>query len=142
MLVDEKPNITRQCVLAAQKANFILGSIKRSVASRSREGILPLCSSLLSPHAESCVQLLSSQRSEDMEMLEQFQRRAAKMISGLEHLSYEERLRELGLFRLEKRSLQVDLIAAFHYLKRPARQLERDFLQGCAVIGQALTAPR
>ena len=68
-LVDEKLNMTPQCVLKVQKANRILGCIKRSVGSRLREGILPLCSALVRPHLESCIQLWSSQHRKDMELL-------------------------------------------------------------------------
>ncbi|GAB0206046.1 mitochondrial enolase superfamily member 1 [Grus japonensis] len=57
VLTDEKLNMSRQCALAAQKANRVLGCIKTSVTSRSREVILSLCSALVRPHLQCCVQL-------------------------------------------------------------------------------------
>jgi len=78
VLVDKKLNMTWQCALTAQKANCILGCIKRSMASRSREGILPLYSALVRPHLESCVQLWSPQHRKDMDLLEQVHRRPRK----------------------------------------------------------------
>jgi len=57
--VDEKLVMRHQCALTAQKVNCILGCVKRSVASRSREATESLYSALVRPHLESCIQLWS-----------------------------------------------------------------------------------
>ncbi|KAK4829111.1 hypothetical protein QYF61_002149 [Mycteria americana] len=99
-LMDNKLNMSQQCAFVEKAANDILGCIRRSVASCSRE-VLPLFSAV-----------------RDMDILECIQQRASKMLKGLEHLSYEKRLTELG--REEK--AQGDLVNVYKYLKGKCKE--------------------
>ena len=98
---------------------------------RLREVILPLCSALVRPHLESCIQLWSPQQWEDMDLLEWVQKRPQKWSEGWS---------TSAVRKGWERRLQGDLIAAFQYLKGPKRKLERDFLQEHAVIGEGVKA--
>ncbi|GAB0198642.1 hypothetical protein GRJ2_002329600 [Grus japonensis] len=94
VLADSWLNMRQQCAQVAKRANSILACISNSVASSVE---------FWAPHYK-----------KDIEVLERVQRKATKLVKGLEHKSYEEWLRELGLFSLEKRG---DLAALYNYLK-------------------------
>jgi len=96
---------------------------------------LPLYSALVRPHLEYCDQFRALQYKRDMDILERVQTRAVKITKEVEHLSYEERVSELGLFSLQKRRLERTLSTYINTSREGARRTEPGSFQWNPVPG-------
>ncbi|CAM5134524.1 unnamed protein product [Natator depressus] len=121
VLVDHRISMSRQCDMAVKKANAVLGCIRQGVSSRDKQVLVPLYKALLYNILQvplyKALQFWSPVFKKDEFQLEQVQRRATRMIQGMENLFYERRLKELGLFSLTKRRLKGDMIALYKYIR-------------------------
>ena len=109
--------VSEQCRIAASKGNQVLGMIRRNITYKEKSLIVPLYKAIVRPHLEYCIQAWSPYLRKDIDMLEQIQRRATKLIPELRDLRYEERLKECGLTTLETRRLRGDQKEVFKILK-------------------------
>lgn len=109
--VDIKLKMTQQCTFTANKVNAILASGKVLQIGWGKWFFSTQHS--VRPHLEFCVQFWAPQYRSVMDIME----RIIKMIKGLEHLCYEESLREVALFSLERGKLKGDLTNVYKYLK-------------------------
>jgi len=93
VLVNNRLNMSQQHVLAAKSAN----RTKHCISSQSEEENILLYSEMVQPRLEYCVHFWAPQFKQDVKVFECFQRRATKMVKGLEEVSCQEQLRILGL---------------------------------------------
>ena len=99
-------NVSEQCRIAASKGNQVLGMIRRNITYKEKSLIVPLYKAIVRPHLEYCIQAWNPHIRKDIDILENIQRRATKLIPGMIDLRYEERLKECGLTTLETRRLR------------------------------------
>ncbi len=106
-----------QCTEAANKARRLIFMIRRSFQDLLKSAFTPIYGALVRPSVEYSMPACSPNLVTDISHLERIQRLATRLVTGICHLPYEERLQRLGLRSLQRRRLRADLITAFKIFK-------------------------
>jgi hypothetical protein len=118
VIISNNLKTTDQCTAASKKANKMLGFITRNIDHKSPDIMKKLYTAFVRPHLEYAVQFWSPNYIKDQNSLERVQRRATKHIPALRNSTYEERLKRLDMFSLNKRRIRGDLIEVFKILNQ------------------------
>lgn len=134
IIVDKELKFHEQTAAAVKKANQVLGIIKKTIYTKSKNTIPLLYMSLVRPHLEYANAAWGPHYKMDQQKIEKVQRRATKLIEDIKHLSYQDRLRNLNMPSLQHRRLRGDIIETYKIVTglydvdketffKPARQL-------------------
>jgi hypothetical protein len=124
IMVNADFQFSDNCTQAAKKARRAFYQLKRTVSSRDPMVFVPLYKAIVRPHLEYCVQAWSPNLEKDKKKLEAVQRLATRSVKGMKGKSYEDRLRHLNLFSLDRRRLRGDLIEAYKMLQGNDAELQ------------------
>ena len=113
VIVQEDGKVNEQCKKVALTCNRIIGQISRSFSNRSPDLMIRLYQCYILPHIEYGLSVWSPYLLKDIKTLEAIQRRFTRLIAGMKHKPYEERLAILGLPTLELRRRKKDLVQAY-----------------------------
>ncbi len=109
-----KPKIGCTCTF---RIHFISFLVQRPFRELSKTAFAPLYCALMRPHLVFAMEANAPTLMTDINQLERVQRLATRLVRGLRHVPYEDRLRQLNLFSLERRRLRADLILACKIFK-------------------------
>ena len=113
VFIDNKLNFEKHINYCINKANRVMGIVRKTFDFLDQESFLYLFKGLVRPHLEYASSVWSPYLLKHIEALEAVQRRATKLIPGFSHLSYGERLTRLKLPTLAYRRTRGDMIQVF-----------------------------
>lgn len=128
VFIDDKLNFDEHIHNKVSKANSVMGIIRRTFEYLNNRTFLLLYKALVRPHLEYANQVWSPMFKRQETVVENVQRRATKLIPGMQNLSYEDRLKKLNLPTLKYRRIRGDMIEIFKILSAKYDKRVSDFI--------------